>query len=68
MCVSSSEYIKRDFNIKFHAPRKCIKRMNCGYSFYVRCDCGTELNIDSYYWNDFKLCPSCGTKMIEVDE
>ena len=48
--------------------KKCIKRMNCGYSFYVKCDCGAEFNVDSYYWSYFKLCPNCGEKMIEADE
>ena len=45
---------------------KCIKRKN-GYHLYLRCTCGCELNADIYYWSDFKLCPSCGTKVIEEE-
>ena len=43
---------------------KCIKKAN-GYHLYLRCTCGCELNADIYYWSDFKLCPSCGAKVIE---
>lgn len=42
---------------------KCIKKTNCGYSFYVKCDCGAEFNVDSYYWDYFKFCPNCKEKM-----
>ena len=41
---------------------KCTKREN-GYSFYVKCTCGAEFNVDSYYLEYFKKCPNCGAKM-----
>lgn len=46
---------------------KCIKKQH-GYHLYLRCTCGCELNSDIYYWDDFKLCHSCGTEAVEEEE
>ena len=45
---------------------KCIKKENL-YSFYLKCECGCEINVDAYYWNFFKLCPNCGAKIVEEE-
>ena len=47
---------------------RCTKQLNGAYSFYVKCTCGAEFNVDSFYWRQFKLCPSCGAKIIEGRE
>ncbi len=46
-------------------PHKCTKR-NCDYSFYIKCTCGAEASVESWYWNTFKYCPGCGTTCEEV--
>lgn len=38
---------------------KCTKRGN-GYTFYLSCTCGAEMNIDCGEWDWFKMCPNCG--------
>ena len=45
---------------------KCIKRLH-DYSFHIKCTCGAEANVESFYWNTFKHCPGCGTTCEEDD-
>jgi hypothetical protein len=41
-------------------PNICTKSLY-GYSFHIKCTCGFEANVESFYWDRFKLCPGCGT-------
>lgn len=41
-------------------PYRCIKSLH-DYSFHIKCTCGVEVNVESFYWNAFKYCPGCGT-------
>lgn len=45
---------------------KCTKRKsNC--SCFIKCTCGFEASIESFYWNRFKRCPGCGVTCEEVE-
>lgn len=62
-CYTKEQFENQECIIKDN--NKCIKVENSN-SFYARCDCcGTEWNIDILYYNDFNLCPKCGTKCIK---
>ena len=52
---------------KMPEPHKCTKRLH-NYSFHIKCTCGAEASVESWYWNTFKYCPGCGTTCEEVIE
>lgn len=54
-------------NIKNKNNNKCTKTEH-GYSFYIKCDCGFDMNVAIFYYDWFRRCPNCGAKIIKRKE
>ena len=47
------------------AKRKCIKKRTSSTTCLIVCSCGSEICLDSYYWDNLKYCPNCITPIAE---
>jgi hypothetical protein len=59
--------LKEGENIKHRRNNKCTKTEH-GYSFFVKCECGFEINIDIFYYDWFRKCPNCGSGILKRNE
>jgi hypothetical protein len=44
---------------------KCIKKRTSSTTCLIICSCGSEICLDSYYWDNLKYCPNCITPIDE---